>query len=1574
MVSTVKLLILKKGEYILWTMKMEQYLAYTDYALWEVILNGNSIVQMTKDEAGNEIKVTPVTTQQILARTIERKAKRTLIMAIPDEYLTRFYGIKDAKTLWVAIKIRFGEITNNTNELNAAYSVSTATCHSSQAQEDDTLPRAADQPRIQGTGVEMLGMQDTEKEIMIKGLQKRRMNKHCLHIKEEEVTKIVFDNRSSDKENSIANDRFKKGEGYHAVPPLTGNYMPPKPDLSFAGLDDSIYKFKIKKPKEDRSSALLIDDRETDSDNDSVFTPEPIPAKIDFMKAGVFTRSGRIPVSAAKPKAATSTSAAKPVNTTGPKQSVNFSRTRSTFNKSHSPIKRSFYNATAHSRRNTTERVNTIGSKAVSAVKGNALLLLRPQQGHPQHALKNKEVVNSGCSRCMTGNKTYLADYQEIQDGGFVAFGSSRGKITGKGKIKIEKLEFDVVYFVNELKFNLFSVSQMCDKKNSVLFTETECLVLSPKFKLLDGSQVLLRVPRQKNMYSFDLQNVFPSRNLTCLFAKASIDESNLWYRRLGHVNFKTMNKLMKENLIRGLPSKIFNNDHSYVACQKGKQHKATYKAKLAEAVNTTCYVLNRASVTKTHNKTPYELLSDRSPRLDSMRLFGYPVTILNTLDPLGKFEGKANEGFLVGYFVTSKDFRVFNTKTKKVKGNLHVRFLKSKPNVARTGTNWLFDIDSLTNSMNYIPVSAENQTDKNAGPQDTNGNAGTQDNVDAGKEVSDQHYIVLSLWSSISSTYKTSDDKPIDDKPKDDTGSKTVEESVNKEDQAYRDELDRLMSQEKEASDAADALRNNPVNDASTSRTFSAGGPSSPHPDAFIPTKTLLHLIKVWRLVDLPYEKKAIGTRWVYRNKKDERGIVVRNKARLVAQGHGQGEGIDYDDVFAHVARIEAIKIILAFASFMRFIVYQMDVKSALLYGIIKEEVYVSQPIGFIDPQFINMVYKVEKALYGLHQAPRAWLQVKQSEEGIFISQDKDSEAIVKDEVAADVTPKLSHLQAMKRIFRYLKGQPKLGLWYPRDFPFDLEAYSDSNYAGANLDRKSTTGEYDTAAYYCRQTKENAEFHQIVDFLSTCSINYALTVSPTIYASYIEQFRNTTISKPVNSVKQIHAIVNGKAMVISESSVRIDLLFNDEDGKVTPLFDSMLVHKQVPEGEGSTIPTKPQLTLSTSQPNISATQTATHPTVSHKLQTEAYIEQILSSASTYQRKHKKTHKPRKAKKVSELPQTSVPLDIGADEAVHREGVTAPRNHIGGVDAQIRFETASKRSSDPLLLIGHTVGSGEDMMVQETNLTDFVPSTPHDSPLSGGHTPGSDEGRPNLLELMNICTKLSNMVLVLEEAKTTQDKVITRLKLRVRRLEKKRKARTSQPIKRRLFKGRVETSTDKSLCEDASKQGSNDDQIEELNLTNRADTKVIVKDKGSGKKGSSTADQVSTARPEVSATTPSTPLTTTTIFVDEDLTIDQTLIKMRSKKAKEKGVAFRDTKVKVYWWKKTQKVKRKDQGLAQIESDADLAQRIYEEELAELDRAQKERQKQKEATIAALTEEFDEIQARMDADHELAVE
>ncbi|GKC78255.1 putative ribonuclease H-like domain-containing protein, partial [Tanacetum coccineum] len=193
----------------------------------------------------------------------------------------------------------------------------------------------------------------------------------------------------------------------------------------------------------------------------------------------------------------------------------------------------------------------------------------------------------------MIGNKCYLDEYEDY-NGGFVSFSDGKGRISGKGKIKTGSLDFDDVYFCKELKYNLFNVLQIRDKKNNVLFTDTDCLVLSSNFKLLVESQVLLRVSRKDNIYSLDLKSIVPTGGLTCLIAKATIDESNTWHRRLEHINFKTMNKLVKGKLVKGLPSKIFENDHSCVACQKGKQHKASYTTKLVNSISKPLHITPR--------------------------------------------------------------------------------------------------------------------------------------------------------------------------------------------------------------------------------------------------------------------------------------------------------------------------------------------------------------------------------------------------------------------------------------------------------------------------------------------------------------------------------------------------------------------------------------------------------------------------------------------------------------------------------------------------------------------------------------------------------------------------------------------------------------------------------------------------------------------------------------------------------------------------------------------------------------------------------------------------------------------
>ncbi|GJX66145.1 putative ribonuclease H-like domain-containing protein [Tanacetum coccineum] len=290
---------------------------------------------------------------------------------------------------------------------------------------------------------------------------------------------------------------------------------------------------------------------------------------------------------------------------------------------------------------------------------------------------------------------------------------------------------------------------------------------------------------------------------------------------------------------------------------------------------------------------------------------------------------------------------------------------------------------------MNYQPVTAGNQTNKNAGPQEANGDTGLKKSVDARqskeKNVSTQQYIMFLLWFSISSSYKSSDETYKNDTADDAAGETHVQKPASENEQALKNVLDKMMDQEKEASEQSDAVRKDtPVTATSAPRTSNDVGPLFvPLGGYDLPDDPLMPDLedtaeeptKITQALDDESWVKAMQEE-LLQNKKDERGIVVRNKARLVAQGYKQEEGIDYDEVFAHVARIKAIRLFLAYASFMNFLVYQMDVKSAFLYGTIEEEVYVSQPPGFVDPEFPEKVYKVEKALYGLHQAPRAWYE----------------------------------------------------------------------------------------------------------------------------------------------------------------------------------------------------------------------------------------------------------------------------------------------------------------------------------------------------------------------------------------------------------------------------------------------------------------------------------------------------------------------------------------------------------------------------------------------------------------------
>nr|GEW26865.1 copia protein [Tanacetum cinerariifolium] len=506
------------------------------------------------------------------------------------------------------------------------------------------------------------------------------------------------------------------------------------------------------------------------------------------------------------------------------------------------------------------------------------------------------------------------------------------------------------------------NVSQTCDKKNSVLFTDIACVVLSPDFKLTDESHVLLKVPRKDNMYSVDLKNVVPQGGLTYLFAKATSDESTRWHRRLGHVNSKTINKLVKGNLVRG--------------------------------------------------KTKMETIPDKY----------YILLPLWTQDPL------------------------FSSSSKDSPGD------GSKPSGEEEKK------DAKIQKMKII-----NLTDNVAGIEDNDVN----ENI----------------------VYECADDPNMPE----------LEDTS-------------IFEDPNEDVFGADADLNN------LESTFQVSLiPTTPiYKDH--PLKQVigdLHLAPQTRR--MTKSKTEHGTKRVFRNKKDERGIVIKNKARLVAKGYTQEEGIDYDEVFAPVARIEAIRLFLDYVSFTDFVVYQMDVKG---------------------------------------------LQVKQKEDGIFISQDKYVNEILNKFGFSDVTTASTPMETKKPLIK--------------------------DEDGVEVD--------------------------IIDFLNVNPIKYALTVNPTVYTSCIEQFWATAKAKNINGEEQIRAKVDGKNVLISEATIKRDLKFEYEGGvdclsnevifeqlplmgvgkdfsrKVTPLFLIMLVPaREAKLGEGSTMPSAlqhtPIIQPSTSKP-----------------------------------------------------------------------------------------------------------------------------------------------------------------------------------------------------------------------------------------------------------------------------------------------------------------------------------------------------------------------------------------------------
>ncbi|GJY74797.1 putative ribonuclease H-like domain-containing protein [Tanacetum coccineum] len=958
-------------------MRMVQYLQCIDYTLWEIIENGNAPI-VTKLVDGKETAIPPTSVEEKAQRRAELKARSTLLMALPNEHQLKFNSYKDAKTLMQAIENRFGGNTatkkTQKNLLKQQYENFAASSTEVIEQTYERLQKLISQLEMHG---EVISQEDINQKFLRSLSQEWTMHT------------IVWRNKPEIKTLSL-DDLFNNLKAYESEVKGTSSSTTNSHNVAFLSSsstnsatravntaqgvntastqgavdssttvenlsDDVIYSFFASQPSipqldnEDLQQIHPDDLEETDLRwNIAMLT----------MRARRYLKDTRRKLDMAN------------------KERIGFDKSKVECFNCH---KRGHFARECKAPRNQDSRTTSLQEGLDQVEEGPTNFALMDfsstsstssthSKSNPHQDLKDKGVIDSGCSRHMTGNRSYLTDYEEI-DRGFVVFGgNSKG-----GKITRKDLMVKVIRCDNGTKIKNWVMNQFCEMKG-----------IKREFSVA-------RTPQQNG--------VAERKNRTLIeAARTMIADSKL-------------------------PTTFW-----------------------AKAVNTACYVQNRVLVIKPHNKTPYELFLSRKLSLSFMRLFGCPVTILNTIDHLGKFDGKADEGFFIRYSTNSKAFRVFNSRTRIVEENLHVQLSKNKPNITESGPNWLFDIDALTNSMNYKPVVAGNiymemQDSPDAGfkplgeeekkdaedPRNEGGNPSEE-----GERINQENDASVNNTNNVNTVSPTVNDASIEDNAVDENIIYGCADDPNIPDLG---EIGRFSDAENDDSGAdinnldtyfqvshvptTRIHKDHPLNQvigdlqsATQTRQMTKNleeygfvsttlKQRTSHKDlqnclfaCFLsqeePKKVVqalkdlswieamqekllqFKLQEVWTLVDLPNGKIAIGTKWVFRNKKDKRGIVIKNKARLVAQGYTQEEGFNYDEIFAPVARIKAIRLFLAYASFKDFVVYQMDVKSAFLYEKIEEEVYVCQPPAFEDPDFPDRVYKVERNIW-IDQAPQA-------------------------------------------------------------------------------------------------------------------------------------------------------------------------------------------------------------------------------------------------------------------------------------------------------------------------------------------------------------------------------------------------------------------------------------------------------------------------------------------------------------------------------------------------------------------------------------------------------------------------
>nr|GEW07900.1 putative ribonuclease H-like domain-containing protein [Tanacetum cinerariifolium] len=1310
--------------------------------------------------------------------------------------------------------------------------------------------------------------------------QMKESDLNDIHVNESEVLDNVFDSRKNNGIDNQVNDRFKMGEGYHVVPPPnTRNYMPPRADLSFAGLDNFVFKSKVsetinsvpkietnasktskdslEKPKTIRSSTPLIKECESDIEDENVFKPKEVKktVKPSFKKIDL----------------------------------VN-ARNTTVENESKAEKPRKFSQSLRGNKRNW-----------------NGLMTQRLRDGF--------EFKKKGCFLCRSFNHL-IKDY-EFYENKMVEKSvlNNKGNITGAKEIR-------PVWDNTARVTHQSKLTHPHPKRNFVLVA-----VLSK------SRQVPVNAAKQSSHRAASLVNT--ARRVNTAAPRPNVNDA--------------------------LPTTFITARVNNVTTARPKVVVSTAKGNRDNDVKSSqCWIWR-----------PKENLIDHISK-DSG---SYTFKRFDYVDPQGRLKHMTgNKSYLTNYQEIDGGFIAFGGNAKG--GKITRKGPKSsKDEVADDAGKKSTEVPRKENGVQ----DPKKEGDKNDQEKDV------RDQEEAlRKQFKQEFQRFFGQWEA-TNTNSTNRLNTISS-PVSAVSSSFTTVDPGRE-RAQRNEFESMFGQDNDANENSTYTMFTPVS-AVGSSYVNLGGSIPVNvatlPNADLPTDPLMPDLE---------DTADLQDTGIFSGAYDdevEGAVADFNNLELTTILH-QIEPKKVIQALTDPRWIKAMQ-----DELLQFRLQKMDVKSAFLYGTIEEEVYVCQPPSFEDSQFPDKVCKVEKALYGLHQAPRVWyetlstylletgfrrgiidktlfikkekgdlllvqvyvddmifgstkkslctefeglmykkfqmssmgeltfflgLQVMQRDDGIFISQDKyvadilkkfdfssvrtasipieTNKALLKDEEVEDVdvhlytsmirslmyltafrpdimfdvcacarfqvTPKVLHLYAIKRIFRYLKGQSKLGLWYPRDSPFDLEAFLDSDYAGASLDGKSTTrdgisDEFGVKTDSCNvnaarqdlvllRQNGNAEFHQIVDFLTTSRIHYAFTID------LAEPFNNVYIT-PVHT------------------KLRVKVQDN-------PLNPNHHLHLR-------------------------------HPLMKNKL--------LLLHHNP------KSHTPRQTKRGqdTEIPQSSGPpkkvgdeaIYIGEDDRVVSTATTATgleaEQESGDADAQTRFETTSKQSYNPPISEVNTSGSREDSMEHQDGLTDFIPPTPHDSPLLGGHAP------------------------------TAQDLVIQKLQKKVKRLEKKQRGRT---LKMNLFKiGDIDDDFDDMV--DEVMENVEGVTVNAGGAVNTATTRV-----------SAASASVTTAGVSISTAEPCTPLTTTTtVFEYEDLTITQTLVKMRSEKAKEKGVAFRDVEESARPITILPIINPKDKGKgimqepekppknpkkAQIQLDEELAKWMHEEEITELEKRQK---------------------------------